>query len=256
LPKRIADTANDNARTDVAAAIALVEAGQRIFPQDPALGSLAQSLKAKLADERLARQRQSDRDSVAKVLSGQAPGAQQLRTASDAIAALLASDAADKEAQQLRKRWIDVVDGELQSAETPAQFDALATLLTEQKKNVGADPAFEKVVESLPALRAKVAAAEQAKLEAQRGQLVLNAYPWGKVESVLDANRQPVALPADATTPFTLTLPAGSYVITFRHPDAAKPAQVIAKVEAQKRSTANAAFTTISAQEYFTRAGW
>ena len=256
LPKRIADTANDNARTDVAAAIALVEAGQRIFPQDPALGSLAQSLKAKLADERLARQRQSDRDSVAKVLSGQAPGAQQLRTASDAIAALLASDAADKEAQQLRKRWIDVVDGELQSAETPAQFDALATLLTEQKKNVGADPAFEKVVQSLPALRAKVAAAEQAKLEAQRGQLVLNAYPWGKVESVLDANRQPVALPADATTPFTLTLPAGSYVITFRHPDAAKPAQVIAKVEAQKRSTANAAFTTISAQEYFTRAGW
>jgi len=256
LPKRIADTANDNARTDVAAAIALVEAGQRIFPQDPALGSLAQSLKAKLADERLARQRQSDRDSVAKVLSGQAPGAQQLRTASDAIAALLASDAADKEAQQLRKRWIDVVDGELQSAETPAQFDALATLLTEQKKNVGADPAFEKVVESLPALRAKVAAAEQAKLEAQRGQLVLNAYPWGKVESVLDANRQPVALPADATTPFTLTLPAGSYVITFRHPDAAKPALVIAKVEAQKRSTANAAFTTISAQEYFTRAGW
>ena len=256
LPKRIADTANDNARTDVAAAIALVEAGQRIFPQDPALGSLAQSLKAKLADERLARQRQSDRDSVAKVLSGQAPGAQQLRTASDAIASLLASDAADKEAQQLRKRWIDVVDGELQSAETPAQFDALATLLTEQKKNVGADPAFEKVVESLPALRAKVAAAEQAKLEAQRGQLVLNAYPWGKVESVLDANRQPVALPADATTPFTLTLPAGSYVITFRHPDAAKPAQVIAKVEAQKRSTANAAFTTISAQEYFSRAGW
>ena len=85
---------------------------------------------------------------------------------------------------------------------------------------------------------------------------MLNAYPWGKVESVLDANRQPVALPADATTPFTLTLPAGSYVITFRHPDAAKPAQVIAKVEAQKRSTANAAFTTISAQEYFTRAGW
>jgi len=256
LPKRIADTANDNARTDVAAAIALVEASQRIFPQDPALGSLAQSLKAKLADERLARQRQSDRDSVAKVLSGQAPGAQQLRTASDAIASLLASDAADKEAQQLRKRWIDVVDGELQSAETPAQFDALATLLTEQKKNVGADPAFEKVVQSLPALRAKVAAAEQAKLEAQRGQLVLNAYPWGKVESVLDANRQPVALPADATTPFTLTLPAGSYVITFRHPDAAKPAQVIAKVEAQKRSTANAAFTTISAQEYFSRAGW
>ncbi|HET7065537.1 MAG TPA: protein kinase [Rudaea sp.] len=256
LPKRIADTANDNARTDVAAAIALVEAGQRIFPQDPALGTLAQTLKAKLADERLAKQKQSERDGVAKTLSGQAPTAQQLRAASDAIATLLASDAADKEALQLRKRWIDVIDGELQAVESAAQFDALATLLAEQKKNLGAEPAYDKVVQSLPALRAKVAAAEQAKLEAQRGELVLNAYPWGKVESVLDANRQPVALPTDATTPFTLTLPAGSYVITFRHPDAAKPAQVIAKVEAQKRSTANAAFTTISAQEYFSRAGW
>ena len=163
---------------------------------------------------------------------------------------------ADKEALQLRKRWIDVVDGELQATDSAAQFDALATTLAEQKKNLGADPGFDKLVQSLPTLRAKVAAAEQAKLEAQRGELVLNAYPWGKVESVLDANRQPVQLPADATTPFALKLPAGSYVITFRHPDAAKPAQVIAKVEAQKRSTANAAFTTISAQEYFSRAGW
>jgi serine/threonine-protein kinase PpkA len=256
LPKRIADTANDNARTDVAAAIVLVEAGQRIFPQDPALGTLAQTFKAKLADERLAKQRQGERDGVAKALSGQAPSPQQLRTASDAIAALLASDAADKETLQLRKRWIDVVDGELQVTDSAAQFDALATTLAEQKKNLGADPAFDKLVQSLPTLRAKVAAAEQAKLEAQRGELVLNAYPWGKVESVLDANRQPVPLPTDATTPFALKLPAGSYVITFRHPDAAKPAQVIAKVEAQKRSAANAAFTTISAQEYFSRAGW
>ncbi len=256
LPKRIADAANDGARTDVAAAISQVEAGQRVFPQDAALGGLAQTLKAKLADQRLATQRQSERDGVAKALSGQAPTTQQLRAASDAIAALLASDAADKETLQLRKRWIDVVDGELQAADTAAQFDALATLLGEQKKNLGAEPAFDKLEQSLPSLRAKVAAAEQAKLEAQRGELVLNAYPWGKVESVLDANRQPVALPADATTPFALKLPAGSYVITFRHPDAAKPAQVIAKVEAQKRSTANAAFTTISAQEYFSRAGW
>ncbi len=256
LPKRIADAANDNARTDVAAAIALVEAGQRIFPQDPALGTLAQTLKAKLADERLAKQRQSERDGIAKALSGQAPTAPQLRAASEAIAALLASDASDKETLQLRKRWVEVVDSELQGAESAAQFDALATLLAEQKKNLGAEPAFDKVVQSLPTLRAKVAAAEQAKLEAQRGELVLNAYPWGKVESVLDANRQPVALPADATTPFTLKLPAGSYVITFRHPDAAKPAQVIAKVDAQKRSTASAAFTTISTQEYFSRAGW
>jgi hypothetical protein len=53
-----------------------------------------------------------------------------------------------------------------------------------------------------------------------------------------------------------LTLPAGSYVITFKHPKAAKPVQVIAKVEARKRVTANAAFPTISSKEYFSRVGW
>jgi serine/threonine-protein kinase PpkA len=73
---------------------------------------------------------------------------------------------------------------------------------------------------------------------------------------VLDANRQPVKLPDETTTPLTLRLPAGSYAVTFRHPQARKPVQVITKVEAQKRNTANASFTTISAQEYFSRAGW
>ena len=95
-----------------------------------------------------------------------------------------------------------------------------------------------------------------ARLAEQTGELVLNAYPWGTVESVVDSNRKPVALPGDATTPLVLSLPAGSYVITFRHPQANKAAQVIARVEAQKRATANAAFSSISAQEYFSRAGW
>jgi hypothetical protein len=85
---------------------------------------------------------------------------------------------------------------------------------------------------------------------------VLNAFPWGTVESILDANRQPVALPANTTTPVVLTLPAGNYVVTFRHPSVGKAAQVIARVEAKKRASANATFPTLTAQDYFTRAGW
>jgi serine/threonine protein kinase len=99
------------------------------------------------------------------------------------------------------------------------------------------------------------AAAEQA-ADVSRGELVLNASPWATIESVLDANRRPVALPADASTPLVLSVPAGSYVITFRHPRAAKSVQVIAKVEAKKRVSADATFPTITSQEYFSRAGW
>ena len=85
---------------------------------------------------------------------------------------------------------------------------------------------------------------------------MLNAQPWANVESVLDGNRKAVSLPGDASTPFLLKLPAGNYVITFRHPSASKPVTVIAKVEAQRRAVANAAFPTISAEDYFSRAGW
>ena len=137
-----------------------------------------------------------------------------------------------------------------------ADFDAVAAFVKDQAKALGGDPGYAALVASLPDLRAKVAEAEKARLEAERGELVLNAYPWGNVESVQDANRQPVALPADASTPLVLTLPAGSYRITFRHPQAAKPIQVIAKVEARKRVSASAAFPTITAKEYFSRAGW
>jgi len=128
-------------------------------------------------------------------------------------------------------------------------------LLKEQGKALASDAAYAKLLVEVPQARAKVAQAETARLEAERGELVLNAYPWGKVESVLDANRQPIKLPEDATTPITLKLPAGSYKVTFAHPQARKPVQVIATVIAQKRGAANATFT-VSTQEYFTRAGW
>ena len=98
--------------------------------------------------------------------------------------------------------------------------------------------------------------ADQAAADVPRGDLVLNAAPWATVDSVLDANHQPVALPSDASTPLVLSLPTGSYVITFRHPQAAKTAQVIAKVEAKKRVSADATFPSITSQEYFSRAGW
>jgi serine/threonine-protein kinase PpkA len=118
-----------------------------------------------------------------------------------------------------------------------------------------APPARETAGE--PASGAAVpAVAEQAAGDLPHGDLVLNATPWATVDSVLDANHQSVALPSDASTPLILSLPPGSYVITFRHPQAAKTAQVVANVEAKKRVSAGAAFPSITSQEYFSRAGW
>jgi serine/threonine protein kinase len=88
------------------------------------------------------------------------------------------------------------------------------------------------------------------------GELLLNALPWANVESVLDEHQQAVKLPADASTPFVLQLPAGKYTVTFRNPLSAKPLQVETTVDAGKRAQAVTAFATTSAQGYLSRAGW
>ena len=256
LPKRILDAATARAQNDAGAAAAMIEAARKVFPQDAAIVALSTKLQGQLSAERAAAQAQAVRERVAKVLAAPAPPVDQLRAASGDLSELLAANPNDKEAATLRTRLLEATGASLQGAATPAQFDTLAEFLKQHEKLLAADAGYATLAGSLPALRAKVVQAEQQRAEAERGTLVLNAYPWGKVESVLDANRQPVQLPQDATTPLVLTLPAGSYVITFRHPNANKAAQVIARVEAQKRATANAAFSSISAEEYFSRAGW
>jgi hypothetical protein len=100
--------------------------------------------------------------------------------------------------------------------------------------------------------------AEAAKpVNNERGELLLNALPWGNVESVVDESQAEIKLPADASTPFVLPLPTGKYVVTYRNPFAGnKPVQVTATVEANRRATALASFATTSTQGYLSRAGF
>ena len=256
LPKRVLDAAEQRAQTDVGAAVAMVDASRKVFPSDAALNTLSGKLQAQINSERAAAQAQQTRERIEKTLASSAPSADQLRAAAAALGELLAAEPANKDNVALRARFVEALRDQLESANSATAFDATAALAKDQNKLLASETTYQTLIASLPALRTKVAEAEKARLEAERGELVLNAYPWGNVESVVDSNRQQIALPPEASTPLVLNVPAGSYVITFRHPKAAKPVQVIAKVEAKKRATANAAFPTISSKEYFTRAGW
>ncbi|HEX3894593.1 MAG TPA: protein kinase [Rudaea sp.] len=256
LPSRIVEAAQARAQNDAGAAMAMVDASRKIFPQDAMLMSLSTKLQTQLTTEKAVAQAQQTRGRVEKILAATDLSPDQLRSAAHDLTDLLASDPQNKATLALREQFADALRDELQSANDTTRFDARAAFVKEQNKLFGGEPRYDELVASLPALRTKIADAEKARIEAERGELVLNAYPWGNVDSIVDANRQKVALPAEASTPLVLTLPAGSYVITFKHPKAAKPVQVIAKVEARKRVTANAAFPTISSKEYFSRVGW
>ena len=117
-------------------------------------------------------------------------------------------------------------------------------------------PAVEKGVQRPAETRvADLQKQRDAELAAQNGELLINALPWGTVDQVLDASRKPVGLPDDRTTPLRLTLPAGSYYVTLRHPRSNKTVSAFARVSAGKRSETSASFPTLSAEEYLKNAG-
>ncbi len=256
LPKRIAAATQTNSAKDPAGASALVEAALKIYPQDPALTQLQVGLSAQLARESAEKALQTRRDRIASLLSAPSADLQQLKSAAQELDTLFAASDASDETRKLRARLITQIGNRIRNADATADFDATAAILNDAKKTLSGDASYATLVAALPDLRAKTTAAEQARVEAERGELVLNAFPWGKVESVVDANQKAVSLPQDTVTPLTLALPAGSYIITFRHPQAAQATKVIAKVEAKKRNIYNASFPTISAKGYFSRAGW
>ena len=88
------------------------------------------------------------------------------------------------------------------------------------------------------------------------GELVLNALPWATVESITDREGNRVKLPSDASTPFKITLPAGLYYVTFKHPQVGQTSRQPAQVQAKGSVTVATTFPAISSKDYLKRAGW
>jgi serine/threonine-protein kinase PpkA len=257
LPRRIAEAAQARAtEKETAAALALLREGAAAFPNDAGIKGLITRVEGQAQTEQREAEAKAARERIAAVIAATPVKPEALGQAATALAALLAADARDSEALALRTRLAETLAAAQRGAATLAEFDALAGFARGNERLLGSEPAVAALLREAPALRQKLEQVEQERLAALQGELVLNAQPWANVESVVDGNRKALGLPKDTSTPFALKLPAGNYVITFRHPQASKPVTVIAKVEAQRRAVANAAFPTISAEDYFSRAGW
>jgi len=254
LPRRILDAAK--ADTDTAAALALARAGAAAYANDGALAELVRQLDARLGKEQAAAAARSARERIATLLAATPASVERLRSAGKELAPLLQADANDADALALRRRLAEAYAPALAASDTPAALDALVAAAKDAQDLLRAEPAYLALPAQASALRAKLVEAEQARLAALQGELVLNAQPWGRVERVQDGDGKAVELPADASTPLVLALPAGSYTVTFSHPQSRRPVSVIARVQARQRSVASAAFPTITAEDYFSRAGW
>jgi tetratricopeptide (TPR) repeat protein len=247
---RTAATA-DLERGDLDNADALVRSALENYPGDAALTGLASRI-ASARTARAAETAMQEREERIASLLGRRP-------LSDKNVAAIAADlqalqGSGRDTTDLRKQLVDALAADVKDASSVAAIDATVAAARAARTSFGELPALAAVEQDASRRRDVLSRQQQAALAAQQGELVINALPWGNVEEVLNAAREPVALPKDRSTPLHLNLPAGSYYVTVRHPEVGKSVSVFARVKARDRSQAVASFPTLTADAYLRHA--
>jgi serine/threonine protein kinase len=261
LPARVATAVRDRIGAgELDAAQAQLKDARAAYPQDATLAALERDVVGAVNTARAAAERRTQLERITQKLARRPFDAGTAGAVAREIAALLAANPRDVDAVTLRQRLFDALDDAVMGATSANAADAIATATTAVRQAFPGDTtaatALDRVTTNLATARARIAAAEQERLAASAGDLVLNALPWGTVEAVVDARRNPVALPEDRSTPLRLRVPAGVYTITFRHPNASRPVTQVATVQAQRAATATASFgASVTRQGYLDRAG-
>jgi hypothetical protein len=89
-----------------------------------------------------------------------------------------------------------------------------------------------------------------------RATVAVIGAPWGELVSLRGADGRELPLPERRETPLLLSLPAGHYVATLRHPGA--PKEVTCDVDAAvgQAVTCQAQLIPLDSMQYFKEAGW
>ncbi|MGA9341695.1 MAG: protein kinase [Rhodanobacteraceae bacterium] len=254
LPKAIADTAKAALRRDDPdAASALLHAASSYYPANPEFNQIT-------ADIASARQQQQ----------AEADASERLQRIADLIgqrpitlehATLIANElAAAKQHKQdtaaLEKHLLDALAADVREADSVEGVNAALASAQAVSRTLGAQPALDAIAQEGGQRWALLQEQRKEQVEAQKGELVINALPWGTVDKVLDADRNPIPLPSERDTPLQLKVPAGSYYITLTHPGINKGVSVFARVKPRETTQTVARFQTLTADAYLRHAGF
>ncbi len=256
IPQRITEAARALAEeAKIAEAIALVREARPLYPTDNSLLVLSQQLDQQLAG---AQREQRRRDQIERIqrASDQRPLVEsEVIAAIDLAAALLTASPRDVDVLTARHRLADALTESLSGASSAGELQSLGKMSEGYRARFASDPSAGKLGSEFASASDRISTAENARIEASAGELILIAYPWGKVESITDSKRAAVALPADATTPLQLRLPAGVYRVVFSHPEGGRSSEKLVQIKPGARASVSASFTQLSAREYARRAG-
>jgi serine/threonine-protein kinase PpkA len=239
-------------------ALALLAEALKQYPGEATFVALDASLQRERNRQRSAEDRRTRLAEAQQALAAGTPTPGLVERIAATVEPLLEADPRDADALRVRDALIASVSDAVEVADSNERLQGLRPVV----EKVGS--AFAASSPLAAALQVRFADAtramqekERARLAAISGTLLLNAYPWATIESIVDqASGQAIALPQERSTPLRLTVPAGTYRITFRHPKAGQPIALAASVQAQKVQEANATFPTLTARDYLKRAGY
>ncbi|MFA7442309.1 MAG: protein kinase [Lysobacteraceae bacterium] len=258
LPVMIRESAQALAEEGrLADALALLDAAQRTYGSDREIAALAGRLQARRSQADAQRERESRLDTLRSLLARRIDDADAARAVVTPLAALLRADPRDADALRLRKQLVDGmrVDVETASAE---RLESLAPAVEVVETTLGAGTAEVRgLAVALYGRRQDVESQAQAQRLARQGLLLLDAYPWALVESVIDqSDGAAVELPADRSTPLRLPAQAGTYRVTFRHPEVGQAMVRVVNLSPKGEERVAAGFPTLSVDDYLKRAGY
>lgn len=256
LPARIAEAAEAMAAEgDVQKAIDLVRESRPLYPTHQPLSALAQRLDQQLADAQRDQRRRDQIERIQSVADARPLVEKDFIAVVDLSGAMLTANPRDVDVLTARRRLLTALEESLAAASGVDEVDRLIKLAAAYRQRFPGEAGGDKLAADMTRTRDRIVQEERSKLEASAGDLVLVAYPWGKVESITDAARKPVTLPVDTTTPLRLRVPAGLYRVVFSHPDAGRSAEQPVQVKQGVAATATGRFPRLNAQEYRRRAG-
>jgi serine/threonine-protein kinase PpkA len=246
----------EEGRVDDALAV-LAELGRQ-RPADAEAAALARQIAADRERQATASLREQRLGELRELLARRQLTVDTARAIAGGIAALQQLDIDDPDALRIRQGFLQGIDRVMGAAETPEQLQMVGPVLAEIEQQLDArSPDVAQRRRDYTELLGLLESDQRARLAELAGVLVLNAQPWAMVESVIDqASGQAVPLPADPSTPLRLTLPPGTYRVTFRHPEIAKPVPRVVTLPPNAVQTASAGFQGLSASDYLRRAGY
>ncbi|MGA8278291.1 MAG: protein kinase [Rhodanobacteraceae bacterium] len=253
LPKAIVDTATaELQRGNLDDASALLTSANGFYPNTAEFKHVAGEIASARQQRQAAKDARERMQHIADLISERPISLEHAKLIANELV-VARRDKQDTAA--LEHNLTDALAADIKEADTVDAVNAALASAQAVSSVLGARPALDAIASDGGKRWALLQQKHDEALEAQKGELVINALPWGTVDKVLDANREPMRLPTDHDTPLRLKLPAGSYYVTVTHPGISKGVSLFARVKAKDTIKTVARFQSLTADAYLRHAG-